>query len=174
MKREQAINFLKPALIHQKGKWADIGAGTGTFTLALDYLLAKESSIYSIDQNTTALHQLELMNCTLEVVNQDFDDPFDLPLMDGIIMANTLHYSDQPIATLENVLKILKPEGQFILIEYELTQARKPWIPYPITFQQFCEMAPQVALSTPLEIGRLPSTYGNNYMYLASSEKKES
>ena len=67
---------------------ADIGAGTGIFTLALDQLLAKESTIYSIDKQTTALHHLELNICTLEVITQDFDEPFDLPQMDGIIMAN--------------------------------------------------------------------------------------
>ena len=172
MKLQQAVNFLKPAIIHQEGKWADIGAGRGIFTLALDQLLAKESSIYSIDKEITMLHHLKLNNCTLEVIAQDFDEPFDLPLMDGIIMANTLHYSAHPIATLNNVLKLLKPQGQFILIEYELTQARKPWIPYPITFQQFCEVASQVSLSIPQEISRLTSVYGNNYMYLASSEKK--
>ncbi len=172
MKVQQAIDFIQAAIPQEKGKWADIGAGTGTFTLALDQLLPKGSTIYSIDKKPTE-QQLSLQNCVLETVKQDFDEAFDLPIMDGIIMANTLHYSEYPVVTLNNILKILKTKGRFILIEYELTQARKPWIPYPITFQQFCEMATQVALSTPLEIRRLPSTYGNNYMYLASCEKRE-
>jgi len=31
-----AINFLEPAIPKQQGRWADIGAGTGIFTQALD------------------------------------------------------------------------------------------------------------------------------------------
>ena len=168
----QAINFLDPAIPKQKEVWADIGAGTGTFTLALDQLLAKGSTIYSLDKDPSALYSLELKRCTLQVKAQDFDEPFDLPMMDGIIMANTLHYSPHPISTLNNLLKILRPKGQFILIEYELDHARPPWIPYPITFQQFCSIAAEVSFSLPIELGRLPSAYGNNYMYLASCEKE--
>jgi len=102
----------------------------------------------------------------------DFNEPLDLPMMDGIIMVNALHYSPQPIKTLTTILKLLRPGGIFILIEYELVQPRKSWIPYPITFEQFTAIAPQVALSLPEELGRMASAYGNNYMYLARCVKE--
>lgn len=171
MQLTQAIRFLQPAIPIEKGTWADIGAGAGIFTRALDQLLEKQSTIYAIDQNIDALQQLQLEKSQLYVASHDYNQPFTLPKMDGVLMANALHFSAEPITVLKNVLQLLRPGGIFILIEYELTQARNPWIPHPITFAQFAKMTTQLPLSFPEKLASLPSTYGNNYMYLAKSRK---
>ena len=171
MELAEAIRFLQPAISPQKGNWADIGAGTGTFTRALDQLLEEGSTIYAVDTNPNPLRHIQLTNCQLQVRQHDFNQAFDLPRIDGVIMANALHYSANPIATLKNVLEILQPGGHLVLIEYELDQPRKPWIPYPIIFEKFKELATELPLTVPVELARIPSTYGNNYMYLAKSQK---
>lgn len=171
MQLNQAIQFLQPAIPKQKGIWADIGAGSGIFTKALDQLLAKKSTIYALDRNIRSLNNLRLENTELQVVQQDFNQKMDLPKLDGIIMANALHYSSNPIKTLEPILDCLKPNGLFIFIEYELNTPRPPWIPYPIPFNKFKEITKNLPVSLPVELNRLPSTFGNNYIYLAKIQK---
>lgn len=167
MELTEAINFIKAAIPNQKGTWADIGAGSGLFTQALDQLLVKESTIYAIDQNTATLKNLPLINCKLEVINQDYNQPFEPLELDGILMANALHFSSNPKATLENVLSLLKLDGRLIVIEYELNEPRAPWIPYPITLKKLSSLAQELNLSSPKEIARMPSKFGHQYMYLA-------
>lgn len=171
MQLNQAIQFLEPAIPKQKGVWADIGAGSGIFTQALDQLLGKNSTIYALDTNIQSLNNLILENAELQVVQQDFNQNMDLPKLDGIIMANALHYSPNPIDTLKPILQCLKPSGIFIFMEYELNTPRPPWIPYPIPFKKFKEIATNLPVSVPIELNRLPSTFGNNYIYLAKIQK---
>ena len=133
----EAIKFIRPAIPPNKGIWADIGAGNGIFTQALDQLLSVGSSIYALDKNISGLERLYLQNAQLIVEEYDFNDANPLPLLDGILMANTLHYSSNPEIVLKQLLKNLKPNGIFILIEYELNQPRGHWIPYPIPFHKF-------------------------------------
>ncbi len=171
MQLNQAIQFLQPAIPKQKGTWADIGAGKGIFTQALDQLLAKDSTIYALDTNIQSLNNLILENAKLRVVQQDFNQHMDLPILDGIIMANALHYSSNPLETLKPLINFLKPNGLFVFIEYELNTPRPPWIPYPIPFIKFKEIASQLPVSLPVELNRIPSTFGNNYIYLAQIQK---
>jgi len=171
MQLNQAIQFLQPAIPQQKGVWADIGAGTGIFTQALDQLLAKNSTIYALDTNIKSLNQLSLENAELQVLQQDFTQEMNLPKLDGILMANALHYSANPLATLKPIIQFLKPNGLFIFMEYELKTPRPPWIPYPIPFDKFKKIAAQIPVSSPVELNRVSSTFGNNYIYLAKVQK---
>jgi len=171
MNLQQAINFIKPAITPTNGLWADIGAGTGTFTLALDQILDKDSTIYATDKNPHGLWRLEMSNCKLIIEEHDFNNDFNLPMMDGIVLANALHYSDNPKGTIENILKILKPGGTFILIEYEKKEPLIPWIPYPIPFGNFEKLAEQCDLCKPEIIAKIPSSYGHEHIYLASARK---
>ena len=117
------------------------------------------------------LQSLQLKNCLLEIVQEDFNEPLDLPSLDGLLIANALHYSRHPIQTLENLLQYLHSGGTFILMEYELEQPRGHWIPYPITFRKFQKIAEPLPLTEPVEKARIPSVYGNNYIYLACCRK---
>lgn len=166
-----AIEFIRPAIPKAKGIWADIGAGNGIFTQALDQLLLPQSTINALDKNTKALGTLSLQNCFLKIETYDFNDALELPLLDGILMANTLHYSPNPEVVLSRLLKKLRPNGTLIIIEYELNKSRGHWIPYPIPFQELVDFTQQLPLTSPEELGRLPSVYGNNYMYLAKCIK---
>ena len=152
----------------------DIGAGSGLFTLALDTLLPKDSTIYAADKNPHLLYSLQLEHCKLVIEELDFNRPIanHLPLMDGIVMANTLHYADHPLTVLENILKLLKPGGLFVLIEYELSTPLKPWIPYPIPFKAFEKLAEATQLTQLIELARTPSAYGHQHIYLAKAIKK--
>lgn len=171
MDQQAATNFLRPAIPNEGGTWADIGAGTGTFTQALDQLLPAGSTIYAADKNPHMLYRLQLQQSELKVEELDFNRPYTLPLLDGILMANTLHYAADPLPILERLLSFLKPGGHFVLIEYETQRPLKPWIPYPVPFEKFVSLASAAALSVPQEMNRIPSAYGHDWMYLAHAIK---
>src|SRR5665213_464332 len=74
--------------------WADLGCGSGLFTNALATMLHPHSKIYAIDKNIAGFENLSssaAININLLKLNFQKDN---LPLqnLDGILMANSLHF----------------------------------------------------------------------------------
>jgi ubiquinone/menaquinone biosynthesis C-methylase UbiE len=99
MNHEDHVALLKPANLPPGGTWADLGAGSGAFTLALRELVGSEAAVYAVDRDASRLEELgrawrqrhgELRN--LQLLRADFTDKLDLPQLDGIVMANSLHF----------------------------------------------------------------------------------
>lgn len=173
MSIEDAIALIRPGIPRAATRWADLGAGTGLFTEALRTLLPG-GAVYAVDKNPHALWYLEQGGpVELIITEADFNRPLELPQLDGILMANALHYASDPLTTLQNVLTCLRPGGRFLLIEYEQETPLPPWIPYPLPWERFTALAPRAGLSRPEELGRLPSAYGHRHLYAALSFKKE-
>lgn len=172
MNLSTAISLIKPVIQPLEGLWADVGAGTGMFTIALQNIL-EGGTIYALDKNPHALWRLEQVpKVKLVIEEADFTRTFDhLPEFDGMVMANALHYSPHHLETLQLILRKLKKGGTFILIEYQQSEPMPPWVPYPITFEQFKAIANDCDLTDPVEIGRVPSQYGHRYIYSASCQK---
>lgn len=171
MDLKTAINFIRAAVLPAQGNWADIGAGSGIFTLALDQILEPGSTIYAADKNPHMLYKLQLEHCQLVIEELDFTRNFKLPPLDGIVMANALHYAEDQQQALRKVAACLKPGGTLLLIEYETDKPLRTWIPYPIPFEKLERLAAQSGLTKPEEIGRVPSAYGHEHIYLASAVK---
>src|SRR5215470_12800306 len=99
MDHNDHVNLLRPANLSQGGIWADFGAGSGAFTLALRELVGPEAIIYAVDKDKSALRELENFHRgrfhatrNLILLPNDFSGPLDLPPLDGVMMANSLHY----------------------------------------------------------------------------------
>jgi predicted RNA methylase len=90
------VNLLRKGIESPGGVWADLGAGTGAFTLALADLLGPGAEIYAIDRDSTALQtngraMRSMFPATgVHYRTADFTRPLDLPLLDGAVMANSL------------------------------------------------------------------------------------
>ena len=67
MEIHDAIELLRDAVGNSGGVWADLGAGTGTFTTALGALLEDGSTIYAIDDDATAVRALSALPPTRRV-----------------------------------------------------------------------------------------------------------
>jgi methylase of polypeptide subunit release factors len=75
--------------------WADLGCGDGTFTLALASLLAAGSTIHAMDRDASALQNIppEHHGVRIQTHYGDFTrQPWPFARLDGILMANSLHY----------------------------------------------------------------------------------
>jgi precorrin-6B methylase 2 len=98
MNHADHVNLLRQGVPAAGGVWADLGAGSGAFTLALAELVGPEAVIYALDRERGALRQLagamqaRFPNVTLHTVAADFTQPLALPPLDGVVMANSLHF----------------------------------------------------------------------------------
>ena len=163
----EAIDFIRPGINPTSGTWADIGAGTGLFTLALMEILT-DGNVIALDKSPHALYSIKPPpHLGFEIVDADFHQPLSLPPLEGILMANALHYAKDHLTVLKNVLNSLKPGGTFILIEYDTDIPNIPWVPNPIPFQQFKDLCGKAGLHDPVIFGTRDSIYRDGAMYAA-------
>ena len=127
--------------------WADLGCGDGTFTVALAELLAPGSVIHAIDRDEAALARMPRPSLVrLETHVGDFLHPWPFAgLLDGILMANSLHYVAEQEAFLKRCVASLSASGRFLVVEYD-TDAPNPWVPFPVSFGSLSVLCGQVGL----------------------------
>jgi len=165
-----AYTLIKAAISPEPQVWVDLGAGTGLFTEVLRDQLPAGSRVIALDKSPHMLWRLEQRpEVPIQIEDGDFTRPMEIGTVDVILMANALHYVADPESVLPQILYHLKPGGKFVLIEYETDKPLNPWIPYPIPFQNWGEIAANVGLNAPVEIGRAPSQYGHQHIYSAVS-----
>ena len=133
--------------IPQPGEtWADFGSGEGAFTLALADLLGPAGVIYSVDRDAGALRRQEqtlrarFAHTRLHSLAADFTRPVQLPALDGILAANSLHFLARKEAALGLIRSYLKPGGRLIVIEYNVDRGNM-WVPHPFSFDTWQAMA---------------------------------
>ena len=151
-----------------KGVWADLGCGDGLFTTALGELLSKEGSIiYAVDENKRVLQKIKAMHgIELRKVVANFEE-IDLVIqeLDGILMANSLHYVKDKSAFINKTLQWMKKDGSFIIVEYD-TETSNQWVPYPISFVSLQKLFSDFGF-TAKKIGEERSIYNRAKIYAA-------
>ena len=140
-------------------RWADLGSGQGAFTLALADLVGCDGEIYSLDKEAGALARQEAAmrarfpRLAVTYLNADISKRLALPLLDGVVMANSLHFIRHKEPVLQLVRSYLKPDGQIVLVEYN-TDAGNPWVPYPLSFDTWQQLAGQCGFGIDSQAGR--------------------
>jgi len=146
------------------GSWADLGAGEGAFTRALSDLLGSEARIVAVDKDASALRALD---SRFETRVGDFTKPLDLHDLDGVVMANSLHFVRAKRPVLDAVQAMLKPGGRLIVVEYS-TDRGNPWVPHPFSYETWRTLSAEAGLVGTALIGTVPSRYfGSMYAALA-------
>ena len=154
--------------------WIDLGAGGGTFTMALATLLGPTGHVYAFERDPSAVDALDRLarrrdeRALIEVVRGDFTtDPLPLRSSDGILMANSLHYvadaGQGPL--LARLGDELGAQGVLLIVEYD-NRPRSRWVPFPISFDRLGAVAREAGLAAPQLIGRHDSAFGGT-MYAA-------
>lgn len=115
--------------------WADLGCGDGTFTLALADLLAPGSMIHAMDHDGSALRTIPSTNNGVGITTHRGDfmkQPWPFADLDGILMANSLHYVEHQAVFIRDCESHMKPQRRFLIVEYD-TSAASRWVPYPVS-----------------------------------------
>jgi SAM-dependent methyltransferase len=146
------------------GVWADLGSGDGAFTLALADLLGPGARIVSIDRDGGALrrqrHAMEARfpGAGVDYRQADFTRPLDLAAMDGIVMANSLHFVRRKEPVLAAVRGWLRPGGRLVLVEYDADRGN-PWVPHPLSYPTWERVAAASGFVETRLLARRPSRY---------------
>ncbi|MGZ6343873.1 MAG: class I SAM-dependent methyltransferase [Candidatus Limnocylindrales bacterium] len=144
--------------------WADLGSGNGAFTLALAELLGPGGTIHSVDRDAGVLReQARAMNqrfpgVTLLQQRADFTRPLDLPALDGVVMANSLHFVRDKVPVLALVGGYLRAGGRLVLVEYDAERGN-PWVPYPVSFRTWPGLASAAGFPLTRLLARVPSRF---------------
>ncbi len=157
-----------PAHAGAPAVWADLGCGAGMFTYALAHLLETGSTIYAFDKEQPRLANLPNPGQVhIKPEQLDFLED-DLPVsgLDGILMANSLHYVPRKPAFIDKIARHLLPDGAFLIVEYETSRAN-PWVPYPVPFQALKALFHDAGFTSAGRLNEIPSLYGSGHMYAA-------
>ncbi len=158
------VGLLRDGVDAKGGQWADLGAGEGAFTLALADLLGPGAHITAVDREAGSLRDLgdamgrRFPETRLDVVRADFTRPMDLAGLDGIVMANSLHFVRDKRPVLAMVKSMLRPAGRLIVVEYGSNRGN-PWVPHPFSYERWEEMAAEAGFEGTRRLGTVPSRY---------------
>ena len=178
------VRLIRDAVDDHGGTWADFGSGQGAFTLALADVLGNDGSIVSVDRDARALEaqRTEMVrrfppDAHVDYRVADFTRAIDLPQLDGIVMANSLHFvrDVDKASVVRRLLARLHPDGRFVLVEYDADAGNQSGLPYPLSFGTWRRQAAALGLTEPRQVGRVPSRFlGAIYAAVAETERRPS
>lgn len=111
---------------------ADVGAGSGYFTVRLSRRVGPEGKVYAQDIQPDMLRllrrRLESANYTnvTTVLGTESDPKLADNSLDLVLMVDVYHEFAQPQLMLAKLRKALKPDGRMVLLEY---RKEDPWVP---------------------------------------------
>jgi len=169
-----AVTLIEKAVPLPTNTWADIGAGDGTFTRALVRLIGDNARVFAIDRDARALaslrHWAEREGANVAPVKADFTQRLELPEpVDGMIIANALHFVRDAEVVLGRLVRLVRPGGRVVIIEYDRRSASQ-WVPFPISSSRLAELTAVAGLSEPTITATRPSAYGGT-LYVAATDR---
>jgi SAM-dependent methyltransferase len=166
-----AIEMLADSSVGALGPttWADLGCGTGTFTLALAHLLAPGSVVHAMDRDGPALRRIpsEQEDVRITTHRGDFTTlPWPFGDLDGILMANSLHFVREQEAFIRRCESQMKAKRRFLVVEYDTDQANR-WVPYPVGQARLSALFGAAGYSSMTLLNARPSVYHRAALYVA-------
>ena len=165
MNHADHVALIEGGVGERGGRWADLGAGEGAFTLALADLAGPDAQIIAVDKDARALQELR---GRFETRVADFTRPLNLHDLEGVVMANSLHYVRDKEPVLRAVRAMLRPGGRLIIVEYGADRGN-PWVPYPFTYTRWETIAARAGFKNTRLLKTVPSRWLGS-MYSAVSE----
>ncbi len=170
MKISQAVDLIRTPLIEREEpqSWCDLGCGSGTFTTALAQLLEPGSTIHAVDLDQRALEGIPAQHDGVEIrkVLGDLRSPsLRLPSVDGILVANILHFIQDQHMFLQGLLSVT---DRFLIVEYERSRPN-PWGPYPVGFERLCQLFSASGVQRVEKLATRSSRFGGT-LYSAFAE----
>lgn len=164
MNHADHVALIREGIPEAGGIWADFGSGSGAFTLALADCLGPGGQITSIDKSQHALREQEqAMNgrfpqTHVTYLTADYTRPLDLPPLDGILIANALHFQRHKDGVVQQLYSYLRPGGQLIVVEYNVDRGNM-WVPHPFSFPTWQTIASRNGFVETRKLNTRPSRF---------------
>lgn len=112
---------------------ADVGAGTGLFTLELAEAVGTHGRVFAVDVQAYFLDHIrqkadkaKLDNVDVVRATQDHVG-LDPRSVDLILMVDAYHHVEQPAAYLASIHSALRDGGRLVIVDYDRTKAITQW-----------------------------------------------
>jgi SAM-dependent methyltransferase len=158
------VGLIREGVAGAGPSWADLGSGGGAFTLALADLLGPAGWIVSVDRDANVLRAQarelgsRFPDVAVETRVADFTRPLGLADLDGIVMANSLHFARDQLAVLRLVRGYLRDGGRLVLVEYDADHGN-PWVPHPISWARWQRLAAEAGFRDTRRLASVPSRF---------------
>lgn len=126
------------------GRYADVGCGPGYFTLPVAERVRPDGKVYALDISPEMLamcrkraRERGLDDVVVTLQNDEYTIPLVDASVDGAWLANVFHELEAPRELLKEIRRILRPQGQLIVIDWKRMEM---------------EMGPPLEQRTPLEV----------------------
>ncbi len=178
MDHDDHVALLRGGVELPGGVWADFGAGAGAFSLALADLIGPQGELYAVDKDGGALNRqrdrmaARFPEVTVHYHAADYTRPLDLPPLDGLVMANALHFQRAKEPVVRRLSGYLRPGGRFILVEYNVDRGN-PWVPHPLSFPTWRDLAGRCGLEGTRLLAARPSRFLHEIYAALSFKPKE-
>jgi SAM-dependent methyltransferase len=158
------VALLRGGIERPGGTWADFGAGTGAFTLALAELVGADAEIFVIDWDARALRVNEramkerFEHTRVHYQVADLTKPLEVRPLDGSVMANALHFQRDHQAVVGLLRQRLRPGGRMLIVEYNLARPNAA-VPHPVPFERWEELAREAGFGHTELLAKRPSRF---------------
>lgn len=120
MKKMRVADMVRELAIHPGSQVADIGCGTGEFSLVLAIVVAPQGHVTCVDVDDLreARRHFKSNHVKVTTVRGASDDPKLPPTsVDAVLIVNAYHEMENPSAMLRHIRDALKPGGRLVICD---------------------------------------------------------
>jgi ubiquinone/menaquinone biosynthesis C-methylase UbiE len=121
MKTMRVADLVHELNIEAGSKVADIGCGSGEFSVVLGKVVDRSGRVYCVDIDDLKEARRNFRNYNLHnvlTVKSDEDDPKLAPRsVDAVLIVNAYHEMEKPEAMLNHIREALKPGGRLVICD---------------------------------------------------------
>lgn len=172
MNLDEAVDLIRQDKPFPKSTWADLGCGSGLFTYSLASLLPVGSTIYAVDKKINAfVERPDFNNISIKKYELDFEkDILPFNNLDGILMANSLHFISRKMELINKLRNSFSDTGQFIIVEYD-TDVPNRWVPYPVSLLSLQNLFYSIGYTSVTKLNERPSAFNRGNLYSVAIRK---
>lgn len=118
-------HLVKELYLRGGDRAADIGCGTGVYTIALAHEVGITGQVYAVDVHREALHTLAgtldkrgIVNVEMIWADAEKAVSIDAYSLDALVLSNVLFQMKNIDKALSLVSKLIKPEGQLLVVDW--------------------------------------------------------
>jgi len=132
---DQRFRIVQAAGVYPGMRVADIGAGTGLFTMLFARAVGPAGKVYAVDISPGFVEAIGQRAAEYHVDNVEaiVSDPEDTRLppesVDLVFLCDTYHHFEYPRSMLDSISRALREDGELLVIDYRrILGMSSPWI----------------------------------------------